>query len=78
MATIFSLHEAKARLSHVVALAESGEPVQITRHGKVVAIVTGAGATPRTPGSGVGTVRYGDSSFEFTDAEIDELFHAEL
>ena len=77
MATTFSLHEAKSRLSHVISLAESGEPVEITRHGKVVAIVTGAAAMPRVAGTGVGTVHY-VGSFEFAPDEIDELFHADL
>lgn len=35
MTVTFSLHEAKAKLSHLVTLAEAGETVEITRHGKV-------------------------------------------
>lgn len=73
MAVTFSMHEAKARLSHLVSLAEAGETVEITRHGKVVARLTGADSAPRHPGAGSGTFEViGD--FEFTDAEIDELF----
>lgn len=77
MTITFSVHEAKSRLSYVISLAEAGEPVEITRHGKVVAIVTGATTTPRRPGSGVGTVHY-SGPFELTDDEIDDLFHRDL
>lgn len=73
----FSLHEAKARLSHLITLAEAGETVEITRHGKVVALLTGAELEPRRPGSGVGTVEY-IGEFEFTEAEIDEMFYGEI
>jgi prevent-host-death family protein len=62
MTVKMSLHKAKARLSHVVALAEAGESVELTRHGKVVAIVTGAASAPRKPGSGVGTVVFTERS----------------
>lgn len=46
MTVTFSLHEAKAKLSHLVTLAEAGETVEITRHGKVVALLTGAELEP--------------------------------
>ena len=78
MAITFSVHEAKSQLSRLLALAESGEQVELTRHGKVVAMVTGASSITRCPGSGVGTVHYGDESFEFTQTEIDQMFHAEI
>jgi prevent-host-death family protein len=77
MTVQMGLHEAKAKLSYVVALAESGEPVELTRHGKVVAIVTGASSTPRTPGSGVGTVTL-NGDFELSESEIDEMFPADF
>ena len=77
MTVTFSLHEAKAKLSHLVTLAEAGETVEITRHGKVVALLTGAELEPRRPGWGAGTVEYvGD--FEFTDAEIEEMFYGNI
>lgn len=77
MTVTFSLHEAKAKLSQLVTLAEAGETVEITRHGKVVALLTGAEVEPRRPGSGVGTVEYlGD--FEFTEAEIEEMFYGDI
>ena len=76
MADSYSLHDAKSKLSHLVALAEAGQPVDITRHGKVVARLVGANAVPRKPGSGKGTVLY-HGSFDFTDDEIGELFHGD-
>jgi prevent-host-death family protein len=77
MTVKMSLHKAKARLSHVVALAEAGESVELTRHGKVVAIVTGAASAPRKPGSGVGTVVF-NGAFDSSDSEIDDMFHGDL
>ena len=70
----YSLHEAKAKLSELIKLAEAGETVEITRHGKVVAYVSGAGFPRRQPGWAKGTVRYDEASFEFTDEELDEMF----
>ena len=73
----YPLHEAKARLSELVKLAETGETIEITRHGKVVAQLIGAQFPLREPGSGRGTVHYlGD--FELTDTEIDDLFHGAI
>jgi prevent-host-death family protein len=45
---VVSLTDAKARLSELVARAEAGESIDITRHGKPVARLTGV-ATPRKP-----------------------------
>lgn len=78
----FSLHEAKARLSELVKLAESGEEIEIMRHGKVVVRLVAAAPVRRKPGSAKGTmwVENDDWSFEnleFTDAEIDEMFPPE-
>jgi len=77
MTVTFSLHEAKAKLTQLVTLAEAGETVESIRHGKVVALLTGAEVERRRPGSGVGTVEYlGD--FEFTEAEIEEMFYGDI
>lgn len=73
----YPLHEAKAKLSELVKLAETGETIEITRHGKVVAQLTGAHVPLREPGSARGTVHYLDE-FELTDAEIDDLFHGPI
>ena len=77
MTVTFSLHEAKAKLSHLITLAEAGETVEITRHGKVVALLTGAEFEPRRPGWGIGTVEY-IGEFEFTEAEIEEMFSEDI
>jgi antitoxin (DNA-binding transcriptional repressor) of toxin-antitoxin stability system len=46
MAIVMSLHEVKDQLSGVInRLIESGEEVEITKHGKVVAVLT---APPRS------------------------------
>lgn len=42
MATVFPVAEVKARLSSCIRLAESGESVYITRHGKTVAALVRA------------------------------------
>ena len=73
----YSLHEAKAKLSELVSLAETGETVEITRHGKVVAQLTGAGFEPRRPGGGKGSVQY-FGEWDFTDEEIDEMFYGPI
>ena len=70
----YSLHEAKAKLSKLVALAETGETIEITRHGKVVAQLTGVVLEPRRPGRGKGTFEM-IGEWDFTDAEIDEMFY---
>jgi prevent-host-death family protein len=77
MTTTFSLHEAKSRLSQLVSMAESGEAIEITRHGKVVARLVGANSQPRRCGSGIGSVHY-HGAFDLSEAEIDELFHSDL
>ncbi len=76
---VYPLHEAKAKLSELVKLAEAGEEIEITRHGKVVVRLVAAGTVRRRPGSAKGTIRVDndDWSFEnleFSDTEIDETF----
>jgi prevent-host-death family protein len=78
MSIVFSVQEAKSQLSRLLALAESGEQIEITRHGKVIALVTGATTTIGRPGSGIGTVHYSEGSFDFTPCEIDEMSYAGL
>ena len=76
----FSLHEAKAKLSELVSLAEAGETIEITRHGKLVARLTGANFEPRTPGSGKGSFRVigGWENWEFTEHEIDAFYDSPM
>lgn len=73
MSVTYSLHEAKAKLSELVSLAETGETIEITRHGKVVAQLTGSPTfEPRRPGGGKGTFRM-TGDWTFTEAELDEM-----
>ena len=46
--TDINLAEAKARLSELVARAEAGEQVRITRRGKPVAVLTAVAAPTKT------------------------------
>ncbi len=46
-----SLHEAKAKLSELVSLAETGETIEITGHGKVVAHSRSVRSAPGRPGA---------------------------
>jgi prevent-host-death family protein len=77
MTVTYSLHEAKAKLSELVSLAETGETIQITRHGKVVAQLTGAASEPRRPGGGRGTFKL-IGEWDFTDEEIEEMFYGPI
>jgi prevent-host-death family protein len=75
--TTVSVHEAKARLSELLALAETGQVVEITRHGKPIARLVAASPLGREFGRGVGTVTYA-GDFELTDHEIDEMLDGPL
>lgn len=70
MAVTKPIHEIKDHLSRVIAeLIESGEEVEITRHGKVVArlvpprptgVILGLGARPDVDAPSVDDLRWGD------------------
>lgn len=70
----YSLHEAKAKLSKLVSLAETGETIEITRHGKVVAHLTGASGEPRPFGTGKGSFTP-TGPWDLTEYEIDDFYH---
>jgi len=74
MTVTYSLHEAKAKLSELVSLAATGETIEITRHGKVVAQLIGATVERRRPGGGKGSLKL-IGEWDFTDDEIDEMFY---
>jgi prevent-host-death family protein len=66
MAVTMAIHEIKDHLSRVIArLAESGEDVHITKHGRVVAVLT----APPTDGVLLGLGERPDRAFP----EIDQL-----
>lgn len=69
-----SIADAKARLAEIVRLAENGEDVVLTRHGKPVVRLSPAGATAGGPliGALAGKVRIAD---DFDDLPEDFLAH---
>ncbi len=70
MTVTMAIHEVKDRLSSVIAaLAETGEEVEITKHGKVVArlvpprpsgVILGLGARPGIASPSVEDLRWSD------------------
>ena len=79
MAEIVNMHQAKTSLSRLVERALAGEDVVIARNGtplvRLVPVVKER--KPRVPGRGKGKI-WISPDFEFTDAEITELFEAPL
>jgi prevent-host-death family protein len=79
MAVTMPIHEIKDHLSRVIAeLTETGEEVEITKHGRVVArlvpphptgVVLGLGARPAGSTPSVDDLRW-------TDDELDEMLGA--
>jgi len=79
MTQTVNMHQAKSTLSRLVERALAGEDVVIARNGEplVRLVPVPKERKPRVPGRLKGTVRIGPN-FEFTDAEIAELFEAPL
>lgn len=79
--TVVNVGQAKSDLSRLIALAESGEEVEIARDGvPIVRLVPIGQPAPgerflSATGSLRGGIRIGDD-FEFTDAELDEMFES--
>lgn len=71
---VFSLSEAKARLSELVDLAQAGEPVVITRHGKTVARVVPAQPVDRDKArKAAANIRSRSVGATLGDLEIEDL-----
>ncbi|GAB2447463.1 hypothetical protein GCM10027062_31480 [Nocardioides hungaricus] len=75
--TTVNVGQAKTELSRLIALALTGEDVQIARDGvpvvRLVALETDPGVRfLAASGSLAGEIRIGDD-FELTDAELDEM-----
>jgi len=79
MAEVVNMHQAKSSLSRLVARALAGEEVVIARNGKpVVRLVPIAKKREtRVPGRGKGKI-WISPEFEFTEAEVTELFEGPL
>jgi prevent-host-death family protein len=75
MTEIVNMHQAKTSLSRLVERALAGEEILIARNGEplVKLVPVPKERKPRVPGRLKGKVWMGPD-FEFTDAEIEELF----
>ena len=75
MAEIVNMHQAKTSLSRLVERALAGEEVIIARNGEplVKLVPVPKERKPRVPGRYKGKIWIAPD-FEFTDAEIEELF----
>jgi prevent-host-death family protein len=75
MAEVVNMHQAKSSLSRLVERALAGEDVVIARNGEplVRLVPIPKKREPRVPGRYKGKV-WMAPDFEFTDAEIEELF----
>ena len=75
MAEIVNMHEAKSSLSRLVERALAGEEIVIARKGEPLVKLVPVPKEPkrRIPGRLKGKV-WMSPDFEFTDAEIEELF----
>ena len=73
-----NMHEAKSQLSRLGELARQGERVIIAKAGKphLELIPYREKKEPRKPGSLKGQIWIGPD-FEWTDEEIEEMFHAD-
>ena len=77
MGEVVNMHQAKTSLSRLVERALAGEEVIIARNGKplVRLVPVEKERQPRVPGRLKGKV-WMAPDFEFTDAEIEELFES--
>jgi prevent-host-death family protein len=75
MTEIVNMHQAKTSLSRLVERALAGEEILIARNGEplVKLVPVPKERKPRVPGRYKGKV-WMEPDFEFTDAEIEELF----
>jgi prevent-host-death family protein len=75
MTEIVNMHQAKTSLSRLVARALAGEEVVIARNGKPLVRLVPVAKVPtrRIPGRSKGRI-WISPDFEFTTAEIEELF----
>jgi prevent-host-death family protein len=76
---VANINEAKANLSHLIKRALAGDEIIIARSNEPLVRLEPyhQDTRPRVGGQWAGLVEIGDD-FEFTDAEIDELFYAPI
>jgi prevent-host-death family protein len=79
MTEVVNMHQAKSSLSRLVERALAGEEILIARNGEplVKLVPVPKERKPRVPGRGKGKI-WISPEFEFTDAEITELFEGPL
>ncbi|MGH7093738.1 MAG: type II toxin-antitoxin system Phd/YefM family antitoxin [Stellaceae bacterium] len=79
MTEIVNMHEAKSSLSRLVRRALAGEEVVIARNGEplVKLVPVPKVLQPRIPGRLKDKI-WISPDFEFTDQEIEELFHGDV
>lgn len=76
---VSNINEAKANLSQLIKRALAGDEVIIARANEPLVKLTplAQDTSPRMGGQWAGRVAIGDA-FEFSDREIDELFHTSI
>ena len=76
-----NIHEAKTRLSELIAAVEAGEEVVIARAGKPVVRLVHEAPPPkvyRQGGGLAGLIRYDDEQWAAADAELAEVFEESI
>ncbi|RYF00205.1 MAG: type II toxin-antitoxin system Phd/YefM family antitoxin [Oxalobacteraceae bacterium] len=72
-----NIHEAKTRLSELIAAVEAGEEVVIARAGKPVVRLVNEAVTPkvyRQGGGWAGKVAFDDAAWEAADRDMQAVF----
>ena len=74
MTKMVNVHEAKSTLSELLKLVESGERVIVARAGTPVADLVPHRPRQIVFGTGKGTLKYDDDTFDDPDPEIIRMF----
>jgi prevent-host-death family protein len=76
--TIYTLAQAKARLSKVIEEVEAGQPVLITKHGQPAAVLTRADqASPPSPRKLMGCLKQEFAGWKMPD-DFDRMMEGEI
>lgn len=78
MAAKVSIYDAKTQLSRLVACAEQGEEITITRHGRPVArlVAVGPDRPVRVPGAWRGQVQIAEDFDTMSEADLADWYGA--